>query len=603
MDLAQPAIILVNPSGIDVARRLQAVLGGEIHGLAGRIAGDDCDLPFTETAPHLRALFQSGRPIIGICAAGILVRALAPLLADKQAEPPVLAVAVDGSSVVPLLGGHHGANRLARKAAATLKGHAAITTAGDLALGMALDEPAPGWHVANPENAKPLMAMLLAGGKVRLDSDGPTPHWLTEAVFDEAASRSIRVTAKTGQTGDLVLHPKVLALGVGCERDAPSAELEALARETVAAQGYSMASVACVVSVDVKADEAAVHDLARALGVPARFFTPAELEEQAPRLANPSDVVFREVGCHGVAEGAALAAAGGAAELVIAKTKSARATCALAQAPAIIDPKQVGRARGRLFVVGIGPGQAQWRSPEASAAIAASTDLVGYGLYLDLLENLAAGKARHESNLGAETDRARRALELAAEGRVVSLVCSGDAGIYALATLVFELMDREDRADWNRLDITVVPGVSALQAAAARIGAPINHDFCTISLSDLLTPWEAIERRLQGAGLGDFVVAFYNPVSQRRRDQLAKARDILLTHRPPQTPVVLARQLGREGERIDVIALQDLTPDHADMLTLVLVGNSETRAIRRGVGRNGEGRTFVYTPRGYAKKM
>ena len=179
----------------------------------------------------------------------------------------------------------------------------------------------------------------------------------------------------------------------------------------------------------------------------------------------------------------------------------------------------------------------------------------------------------------------------------VALVSSGDAGIYALAALAFELLDREDRADWNRVELSVTPGVSAFQAAAARIGAPMGHDFCTISLSDLLTPIEEIERKLKAAAEGDFVVAFYNPVSKRRRTQLAMARDILLGGRPAETPVVLARNLGRDGEDVRVTTLGAVTPDDADMLTMVVVGNRQTRHIARGP------RDWVYTPRGYAKKM
>jgi cobalt-precorrin 5A hydrolase/precorrin-3B C17-methyltransferase len=176
-------------------------------------------------------------------------------------------------------------------------------------------------------------------------------------------------------------------------------------------------------------------------------------------------------------------------------------------------------------------------------------------------------------------------------------VCSGDAGIYALATLVFELVATEANPAWRFVDITVEPGVSAIQAAAARSGAPIGHDFCTISLSDLLTPWEAIDGRLRGAALGDFVVAFYNPVSKRRRDHLARARDILLTGRPGETPVVLARNLGRPDETVSFTTLAELSPDMADMLTLVLVGNRESRLVEQG------GRVWLYTPRGYAAKL
>jgi cobalt-precorrin 5A hydrolase/precorrin-3B C17-methyltransferase len=166
-----------------------------------------------------------------------------------------------------------------------------------------------------------------------------------------------------------------------------------------------------------------------------------------------------------------------------------------------------------------------------------------------------------------------------------------------MATLVFELLERGGRADWQRVGVTVMPGVSALQAAAARAGAPLGHDFCTISLSDLLTPWEAIERRVKAAAEGDFVIAFYNPVSKRRTRQLAEAVAILRQHRPDDTPVVLARNIGRPGETVSVVDLAALTPDLVDMLTVVLVGSSETRRVART-----DGGTWVYTPRGYAGK-
>ena len=247
-------------------------------------------------------------------------------------------------------------------------------------------------------------------------------------------------------------------------------------------------------------------------------------------------------------------------------------------------------------MVGIGPGDSGWRTPEASAAIATASDLVGYGPYLDLLGELARGKHRHAGTLGAEEQRVRLALDLAAQGRAVALVCSGDAGVYGLASLVLELMERETRPEWNRIDLAIVPGVSALLAAAARAGAPLGHDFCAISLSDLLTPWAVIERRLRAAADGDFVVALYNPASERRRDQLVAARDILAAARPAATPVVIARNLGRAGEEVTETTLAGLDLDRVDMLTLLLVGSSTTRLAAHG------GRSWVHTPRGYAAK-
>ncbi|MGD1880582.1 MAG: precorrin-3B C(17)-methyltransferase [Kiloniellaceae bacterium] len=592
-----PAFIVLTPGGAALAARLKAVLPAALV-FAKRDRVAQADVFFDAFTAQVQAAFLEGRPIVGFCAAGTLIRALAPMIADKQTEPPVVAVAEDGAAVVPLLGGHRGANDLARSIAEALGVAAAVTTAGDRRFAVALDAPPAGWRLGNPDDYKGFTAALLGGRKVRLDGDAP---WLNDSglPIDAEGGLTIQVTEQLGTPGAdrLVYHPARLCLGVGCERHAEPAELEALARRTLADAGLSPLAVAGVFSIDVKADEAAVLALAASFGVPARFFDAAALEAETPRLAHPSDLVFREVGCHGVAEGAALAAAGPDAALVVAKTKSKRATCAIALAPEVLDATSVGRGRGSLSVVGTGPGDPVWRTPEVEAAVLRATDLVGYGLYLDLLGPLAAGKARHGYELGEEEKRVRVALDLAAEGRDVALVCSGDPGIYAMATLVFELLERGGRADWQRIGVTVMPGVSALQAAAARAGAPIGHDFCTISLSDLLPPWEAIQRRLRAAAEGDFVIAFYNPVSQRRTRQLAEAVEILKQHRPAETPVVLARNLGRPSETVTTLDLAELTPDKVDMLTVVLVGSSETRRIARS-----DGGAWIYTPRGYAGK-
>ena len=594
------ALVVLGPGGLALAERLKDVLpGSDVHGLKGRV--EAADVTFTETAAHVAGLFRSGRPIVGVCASGILIRSLAGSLSDKRAEPPVVAVAEDGSGIVPLLGGHRGANRLALAIAEVTGGHACVTTAGDIGLGLALDDPPPGWRVGNPGKAKAITQTLLAGGPVSLVIEAGDASWISRsgANFSDKAPVAVRVTDRTVSDpgDDLILHPPVLALGVGCERGADAAEVIDLCETTLRDAGLAAGAVACVVSLDLKSDEAAVHALADHLGVPARFFPAERLEAETPRLVNPSDVVFEEVGCHGVAEGAALATTGLGGELAVEKKKSVRATCAIARAPESIDPDTTGHGRGTLTIVGIGPGASDWRTPEATAALRSADDVVGYGLYLDLVEDLIEGTPRHSSDLGREEDRARQALDLAATGRRVALVCSGDAGIYALATLVFELLDRNANADWNRIAVSVAPGISALQAAAARIGAPLGHDFCAISLSDLLTPPEDIERRLRAAAEGDFVVALYNPVSKRRRKLLLRARDILLDARPPKTPVILARNLGRADEEVRVLALADLEVDLVDMLTLVMVGSSQSRTFETTAG------VRVYTPRGYEKKM
>jgi cobalt-precorrin 5A hydrolase / precorrin-3B C17-methyltransferase len=597
---APPAIVLLGPSGLEVAKRIAPALpDAELHAPSQRMSAQPGLILYQDFASTLRDLFARGRPIVALCSSGILIRILAPLLAQKGSEPPVVVVAEDGSVAVPLLGGHHGANRLARLIADALGCPAAITTAGDVRYQLALDDPPPGWHVHNAETAKAIVGALLRGDDVALKVEAAEPAWLTAggAPFASRGELEVRVTerADAGAASRLVIHPKVLALGVGCERGIEPGELVDLVAATLERHGLARGAIACVVSLDLKAAEPAIHALAAELGAPARFFPASRLEAEAPRLANPSAEVFAVTGCHGVAEGAALAAVGPAGELIVAKTRSARATCALARAPAPLDPARIGRPQGRLALVGLGPGGAEWRTPEAGALLDDADDWVGYAGYLDLIAVPPWRRVnRHAFALGEEEVRVRRALDLAAGGRRVALISSGDPGIYAMAALVFELLARGGDPAWQRVAMVVSPGVSALQAAAARAGAPLGHDFCAISLSDLLTPWSEIERRLEAAGAGDFVTALYNPASGRRREGLTRALEILRSARPPATPLVHARNVGRAGETLAVEPLAAFDPGAVDMLSLLIVGSSRTRIFATQGGRS-----FVYTPRGY----
>jgi precorrin-2 C20-methyltransferase / precorrin-3B C17-methyltransferase len=251
---------------------------------------------------------------------------------------------------------------------------------------------------------------------------------------------------------------------------------------------------------------------------------------------------------------------------------------------------RVGRANGRagsVAVVGLGPAGPQWLTPEAQAELAAADALVGYETYLARVP-ARSGQARYASENRVEGDRARHALALAAAGERVAVVSSGDPGIFAMATAVLEAVEAEN-GGFAGVQVRVVPGLSAMQAAAARVGAPLGHDFCVLSLSDILKPWEIVERRLRAAGAGDLVLALYNPASRTRRDQLARAVEVLREDRAPETPVVVARAVGSEAESVTVTTLEALDLDAVDMRTLLIVGSSTTRAI------NG----FVYTPRRY----
>lgn len=595
---ARPAIVCLTGSGVELAARIALAIGGEVHGKAGRAHG--ADVLFDDAMAHMADLFLAGRPLIGLCAAGILIRAVSPFLADKTGEPPVIAISETGLHVVPLLGGHHGANRLAEAISAAIGGSAIVSTAGDAAFGIALDEPGPGWVLQNPQDAKPVMATLLAGGGAKVEGQLPFSDLSS---LPEGEDVRLLATEKpvAGDDTMLVYHPQKVCLGVGASRNCPPEELIDLAETVLGESGIAPGALAGVFSIDLKMDERAVITIADYFGIPVRFFSAAELERQTPNLENPSEIVFSEVGCHGVSEGAALAAAGEGGALVVAKRKSAMATVAVARAPAPVT-RTPGRRRGRLDIVGIGPGDAGMRTPDATRAVHAADELVGYSLYIDLLGPLAAKKSAKAFPLGDEEARCRYALERAGEGDRIALVCSGDPGIYAMAALVFELLDRDTdnggvSKDAKLVHVNVVPGVSAMQSAAARLGAPLGHDFCAISLSDLLTPRTAILERLEAAAAGDFVISFYNPVSRTRRDLLEIARQILLRHRPATTPVALAVNLGRPEEVIRHRTLETLTVDEVDMLTTVVVGSSQTRRIDLG------GTSHVYTPRGYAKRI
>ena len=246
---------------------------------------------------------------------------------------------------------------------------------------------------------------------------------------------------------------------------------------------------------------------------------------------------------------------------------------------------------GSLTVVGLGPGRAELMTPAASTALACATDLIGYGPYLDRIVTAPEGQRRHASDNRVELDRARHALELAASGRSVCVVSGGDPGVFAMAAAVFEAIEAGP-SEWRAFDIRVEPGVTAMLAAAAEIGAPLGGDFCAISLSDNLKSWTTITRRLEAACAGDFVIALYNPLSKARPHQLGEAFDILRRHKSPSTVVAMVRAAGSGEMRKITGTLGDVDPAQADMRTLVLIGSSATRLIARE-----DKEPWVYTPR------
>ena len=554
------AVVVLSQNSVMLGRKITNTLpGAKLYGLVSRT--NDVDISFTNFGETVRELFTAGTPIIGICAAGILIRTIAPILTNKGQEPPILAIAEDGSAVVPLLGGLSGVNDLARQIAEALNIKPAITTTGDIRFHTALLSPPAGYHLANPEHGKKFIADLLAGAKVKLEGTAP---WLSESnlPIDENSELTIQITEKLGNFSYncLVYHPAKIAIALTNPEPHTITQIQEILKES----NLAPAAVAGIFAPLQLANNSQLHSIAKALGVPIRFFPKSELTELI------------------------LAAAGADAQIVSSST-----TIAVAISTQIINPANIGQPQGKLAIIGTGPGASQWMSPQVKEILAAATDLVGYKTYINLIGSLADGKCVHESDNRVEAERAYQALDLAAAGKYVAVVSSGDPGIYAMAAAVFEVLDQYNKPEWQTIDIQVAPGISAMQAAAATIGAPLGHDFCVISLSDILKPWEIIAQRITAAATSDFVIAFYNPVSKERTWQLAAAKKILMEHRKPHTPVVLGRNLGRKGEQVQVITLEELEPTLADMRTVIIIGSSHTRQIQQ------DNNVWVYTSRRY----
>ncbi|WP_042336972.1 precorrin-3B C(17)-methyltransferase [Paraburkholderia ferrariae] len=560
-----PAIVILGPGALETARRVQRCYpGAQVHALQGRAEGD---IAFRELGAHLRALYASGTPVVALCAAGIVIRCVAPLLANKGAEPPVLALAEDGSAVVPLLGGLAGVNVMARTIGDALGIAPAITTSGELRFGTCLLDPPAGYALSSLDQGKRFVSDLLAGEPTRIEGTAP---WLDSVDLprDPHAPRAIRVSPRTwdGSREALVIHPRCIVAAV-CR---PHAGLADAVREALASQGYASLALAALLAPAGSMSDPAWADVAASLGVPLRFADAAGAISPATPTALLDACGFAT---HTEANGIALV---------------------VCDAP--VDPHALGRARGKLTVLGLGPGHAGLLAPAARAALDAATDIVGYATYVEMAGPLRDGQRRHATDNREELQRARHAFDLASEGRRVAVVSSGDPGVFAMAAAVLEALEASDDARWHAVELEIVPGISAALATAALAGAPLGHDFCMLSLSDNLKPWAVIERRLAHAAEADLVMAFYNPISRARPWQLDRALEIVRAHRSPQTRVVLGRDVGRPGGSVRHTTLGALRADDVDMRTMVIVGSSTTRGFARGDGGGGE---WVYTPRWY----
>ncbi|WP_289793812.1 precorrin-3B C(17)-methyltransferase [Chlorogloeopsis sp. ULAP01] len=558
---------------------------------------------------HIAQLWQTQRAFVFCLATGAVVRLIAPLLQHKSTDPAVVVIDETGRFVISLCSGHQGGgDQLANLIALQLEATPVITGAAT-ALGLpAVDMLGVpfGWRrgVGNWTGVSAALArgevvqVIQEAGSTLWQNHLPTGHSFEFGEFVIPKAK-IWITAKLPFTleqasgtappvlPEIYWHPRVLWVGIGCERGSSRHLIKTAIGQLFREYQLAEDAIAGIATINIKADEVGLVELCQERHWPLKTFAAEVLRTVS--VPNPSLVVEKEVGTPSVAEAAALFAAG-EVRLFVPKQifrlpgEPGAVTIAVAQA----EKEYIGRT-GKLLLIGTGPGQLDQMTPAAKTAIKSADVVIGYSLYIDLISPLLSpGQIVESLPITKERQRAQRAIDLANWGLSVAVISSGDSGIYGMAGLVLEELQSLGW-DGKTPSIQIFPGISALQAAASRVGTPLMHDFCAISLSDLLTPWEVIEKRLEAAAAADFITALYNPRSQARTKQLIIARDIFLKYRHPNTPVAVVRSAYRQDEEITLTTLEKLLDVTVDMLTTVLIGNSHTRIHAN----------WMITPRGY----
>jgi cobalt-precorrin 5A hydrolase/precorrin-3B C17-methyltransferase len=558
--------------------------------------------------------WNDSKALIFVMAAGIVVRTIAPLIKDKRTDPAVVVLDETGKYAISLLSGHiGGGNELAKEIANFLKGEAVITTASDVNNLTAIDIWASenGLAIEDWEIMPHIATRYISNGALRVYSEieialpdeflkvsdprfadvlitNKKDIYLTQPQCppDECSTGSCRVK------GQLYLRPKNLIVGIGCNSGTSAEEIEDAVKKVLNEHNLSFLSVKSIATIDIKGTEPGLVAFAEKYNLYIDTYTHDELNTAAHKAENieKSDAVFNATGAYAVAEPSALLASG-ADKLLILKQKIGNVTVAVAELKRVQSPELRVKSKkdSRLYIIGTGPGSIKHITPYAQEAIRKSDVIVGYGTYLDLIQELIKDKEVVSTGMTQEIDRCKKAVELAASGKTVAVISGGDPGIYAMAGLVFEIVRKQGILP----EIEVIPGISALNACAARLGAPLMHDFAAISLSDRLTPWDLIEKRLAAAASADFVTILYNPKSMGRPEHINKARAIFLRHRSTETPVGIVKGATRENERIIITNLRDMLNYDIDMQTTVIIGNSQTFTWNN----------YMITPRGYENKQ
>ncbi len=557
--------------------------------------------PYSEKLSiHLGKIWSQYQGIIFVMATGAVVRLIAPLLSDKSSDPAVVVMDEKGETIISLCGGHQGGGEALSRLVAQQLGGTAILTGASASLqlpGIDLLGTPFGWRrgkgdwtgVARAIAHQKSVQVLQNVGSTLWQHHLPTHHTFQFEAEGTQAKAAVIITEREEPLNDsipqVLWHPRVLWVGIGCERGTPEKVIENALTETLQNYGLASGAIAGLATIALKADEAGILNLAAAQNYPLQIYSAETLN--AMTVPTPSAVVAQEVGTASVAEASALKAAQTDQLIVkkqIFKSDQGAVTIAIARS----QTEFIGNT-GELYLIGTGPGDLNQITPFARTPITKADVVIGYSLYLDLIQPLLRpGQIIERYAITEEKKRAERAIELANWGLKVAVVSSGDIGIYGMGGLVFEELTHQDW-DGQNPSIVVCPGITAMQAAAAKVGAPLMHDFCAVSLSDLLTPWEVIEKRLTAAAQGDFITALYNPRSRTRTEHIKVAQSIFSEHRPPDTPVALVRSVSRADEQVTLTHLKEMLDHPIDMLTVVIIGNRTTR--------NYQG--WMMTPRGY----
>ena len=543
---------------------------------------------------YLKENWRNVNVFVFVGSVGATTRLISSFISNKEKDPGVIVTDKRGSKIIPILNLHHNQTKsIALKLHNLIGGEIIETNNSSVENLLNLDSFGENWGWRRSGSTEDWSKLVINQSKnkaIHFKQFSGTELWkrckssknLNQlGDCDDICNRELTFLIGIKKNCQTTWHPPTLWLGMGCERNTNKKFILDSLNQFLDDNEISLLSIAGVATVDLKKDEKAILDIAKNNQWPIKFITAKQLSKE--NVPNPSQAVFDEIGSYSVAEASCLKAAGKDAKLLVEKhifiNKKSSGDRAGAVTLAIAESKkQFSPSRGHINVIGSGPGNLSSLTIDAKIALSECPVWIGYKMYLDLIHPLLReDQIRIDSEITEEKKRCEKAISLAQEGIKVSLVSSGDSSIYGMAGLLLELIQNLDKT--VRPSFTIYPGISCIQLAASLAGSPLMNDFCVISLSDKLTPWEIIEKRIKGALLGDFVVAIFNPQSKERNWQLKATIKMFLEKRKKETPILVARQVGRKDQKISFCTLEDLPYSQIDMLTLVIVGNSITKLI------------------------